>query len=331
MTGRRPRLCSDVAEIRNAIKASLVRVDARAVTVACSGGPDSLVLAVETAFVAPKLGKSVSAVIVDHCLQPGSAGVAARARAAVEERGIDAHVARVDVTRTAHGIEADARAARYRVLDACPGPVLLGHTRDDQAETVLLGLARGSGTRALAGMRGRRGKYLRPLLDIPRSSIVRAADAEGLRPWHDPMNDDESFARVRIRRELLPLLEDRLGPGIAAALARSAEQCGDDADALDDIAAGIFDSVTGDSDDARIDAVRLAGESAAIRRRVLLRAAVRAGADAAAMARVHVVGLDRLVGDAGGDSGSGPAISLPGGLSARRDAGFIRFTRVGGD
>lgn len=327
MTQRRPRLSQDVADIRNAIKSSLGGLDAAEITVACSGGPDSLVLAVETAFVAPRLGKIARAVIVDHCLQPGSAETAARARAAVESRGIEARVERVTVTPTASGIEADARRARYRVLGACPGPVLLGHTRDDQAETVLLGLARGSGTRALAGMRSRRGKYLRPLLAIPRSSIVRAADAEGLRPWHDPMNDDDSFARVRVRRDVLPLMEDRIGPGISAALARTAEQCGDDADALDQIAGTVFERAVEDVGSVRVHAGRLHGEPAAVRRRVLLRAAVSAGADSAALARVHVLGLDRLL-EAGG---SAAAISLPGGLSARRDGGVIGFTRVDGD
>ncbi|GAB3557907.1 tRNA lysidine(34) synthetase TilS [Spelaeicoccus albus] len=327
MNARRPRLTTEVADIRGAVKASLDDVEARDITVACSGGPDSLILAVETGFVAAKLGKIVRAVIIDHDLQPGSAEVAVRTAATLSARGIDARIERVRVSRTASGIEADARAARYRVLDACPGPVLLGHTQDDQAETVLLGLARGSGTRALAGMRRSRGKYLRPLLGVPRSVVLRAVDAEGLEPWHDPMNDDPAFARVRARRDVLPLMESRLGPGISAALARSAEQCGEDADALDQMADALAARAVTTGEGVEVRAGELAGSPSALRRRVLLGAAVVAGADASALARVHAVGLDRLVGSASG----GVAISLPGGLSATRYGDLIGFRRVGGD
>lgn len=340
MSAPRPRLATEVADIRNAIKRSLQGTASHEVTVACSGGPDSLVLAVETAFVADKLDRDVTTVIIDHGLQAGSDDVAERTAAVLARRGIETRIERAEVGRTPSGLEADARAARYRVLDACTGPVLLGHTLDDQAETVLLGLARGSGTRALAGMRPERGKFLRPLLGITRAQIVSAADAEDLRPWHDPMNDDLSYARVRARRTVLPLLEEQLGPGIAAALARSAEQLGADADALDDLSDALYDgavpggdavpSVKSRADAGKslaLDVRELGGASAAVRRRVLLRAAIAAGATKQAVARVHIAELERLAGRQAGTI----AVSLPGGLSATREGPYLTIRTVDGD
>lgn len=212
----------------------------RPLLVALSGGPDSVALAAATAFVADRDARSAGAVVVDHGLQDGSDVIAARAAALAYELGLDpVQVVRVDVATgpAAGGPEAAARAARYRVLDAAAAAtdrlVLLGHTRDDQAETVLLGLGRGSGPRSIAGMRRREGRYLRPFLDIDRATTERACVALGLPVWQDPHNLDPSFRRVRLRREVLPLLEDVLGGGVAAALARTADQLRADVDALD--------------------------------------------------------------------------------------------------
>ena len=139
---------------------------------------------------------------------------------------------------TAGGPEAAARTARYAALEAARGdaPVLLAHTLDDQAETVLLGLGRGSGARSIAGMRPYDPPWYRPLLGV-RRSLTHAACAElGLTPWHDPHNADRRFTRVRLRTEVLPLLEDVLGGGVAEALARTATALREDTDALDDLA-----------------------------------------------------------------------------------------------
>ncbi len=139
---------------------------------------------------------------------------------------------------TEGGPEAAARAARYAVLEAARGdaPVLLAHTLDDQAETVLLGLGRGSGARSIAGMRVGDPPWYRPLL-AERRSLTHAACAElGLTPWDDPHNTDRRFTRVRLRTEVLPLLEDVLGGGVAEALARTAAALREDTDALDDLA-----------------------------------------------------------------------------------------------
>jgi tRNA(Ile)-lysidine synthase len=208
--------------------------------VACSGGPDSLALAAAAAVVGTRSGVGVRAAVVDHGLQAGSAEVAATVAATLSGLGLDAVVLQVVLDAAGVGIEAAARRARYAALaaEAVPGEVvLLGHTLDDQAETVLLGLARGSGTRSLAGMPERRDIFVRPLLGV-RAETTAAACAElGLTAWIDPHNSDPRFTRTRVRHRVLPVLEAELGPGVALALARSAELARADADLLDDLAA----------------------------------------------------------------------------------------------
>src|SRR4051794_25048372 len=226
-----------VAAVRVAVRRTLASgVDAGdLVLVACSGGADSLALLAAAAFEAPRAGLRVGVVTVDHCW---SADSSARATAVVEvarRLGADPAVA---VPAPAQRSEGAARAARYAALDASAdryeaSAVLLAHSLDDQAETVLLGLARGSGARSLAGMPASRGRYRRPLLGLRRETLRAAAVAEGLDPWDDPTNADLSFARARARHDVLPVLESALGPGIAEALARSATLLGSDADALD--------------------------------------------------------------------------------------------------
>jgi tRNA(Ile)-lysidine synthase len=209
--------------------------------------------------------------------------------------------------------EDSARRARYTAFDALPpGDVLLGHTRDDQAEQVLLGLARGSGARSLAGMPPRRGRYARPFLDLPRATTQRACAALGLVPWQDPANDDPRFARARARHDALPALERALGPGVAEALARTAAQLRADADLLDELAEAAFA-------EAGLDAKRLAALPAALRTRVLLRAARRAGARD--LTAGHIGAIDALLTDW---HGQGP-VDLPGGLVVTRRCDTLDF------
>ncbi|MBM7366109.1 tRNA lysidine(34) synthetase TilS [Gordonia hydrophobica] len=200
------------------------------VCVALSGGADSLALTA----AAVRAGLEVHAVVVDHRLQDGSGGVADRAAATARSLGATAEVRAVTVTG-AGGTEAAARRARYAALDEARSarPVLLGHTLDDQAETVLLGLGRGSGARSLAGMRPWSRPWGRPLLGIRRAQTRAACAGWELPVWDDPHNDDPRFTRVRVRSEVLPLLDDVLGGGVAEALARTATQLQDDLDALD--------------------------------------------------------------------------------------------------
>ncbi|MFP5071797.1 tRNA lysidine(34) synthetase TilS [Pseudonocardia nantongensis] len=207
--------------------------------VGCSGGADStaLLLAVRAIVSGPVL-----AAVVDHGLQDGSAARSAELAGRLRASGVDADVHPVTVTGPG-GTEAAARRARYAALAAArphpDSPVLLGHTLDDQAETVLLGLARGSGARSMAGMRPWAAPWLRPLLGVRRADTVAACAEAGVTVWDDPHNADPRFTRVRIRREVLPLLDDVLGGGVPAALARTAGQLRDDDDALSGWAAGL--------------------------------------------------------------------------------------------
>lgn len=236
--------------------------------VACSGGADSLALAATAAIVARRRKLPLRAIVVDHSLQQGSADVAAAVVAQLAGIGIRAEVLAVTVSASGDGIEAAARHARYAALDAAAKPdevVLLGHTLDDQAETVLLGLARGSGTRSLAGMPARRGRFLRPLLGV-RAEVTRQACLElGLQPWSDPHNAQPRFTRVRVRQRVLPALEAELGPGVAEALSRSAELARIDADLLDELAARELAGRDGD----QLDCAWLAGLPQALLSRVL--------------------------------------------------------------
>jgi tRNA(Ile)-lysidine synthase len=230
--------------------------------------------------------------------------------------GVDrAEVATV-VVGAAGGPEAAARQARYAALDSVAtavdaAAVLLGHTRDDQAETVLLGLTRGSGSRSLSGMARRSGRYRRPLLDLARTDTIAACRAESIDFWDDPHNDDPAFTRVRIRRRVLPVLEAEAGPGVAAALARTAGLLREDADALDAIAGEAL-AAARDVGGLRVDV--LAGLPSAVRRRVLRAAAVEAGCPPAELFQRHVAAVDALVTGWRGQRG----VDLPGRIRARR-------------
>ncbi|MCC6494775.1 MAG: tRNA lysidine(34) synthetase TilS [Propionibacteriaceae bacterium] len=256
--------------------------------VACSGGPDSLALAAAAAVVGGRRGLAVRAAVVDHGLQPGSAAVAAAVRQTLAGVGLDATVLRVTVEADGQGVEAAAREARYAALAAAARPgevVLLGHTLDDQAETVLLGLARGSGTRSLAGMPSRRDAFVRPLLGL-RAETTRAACLElGLRPWTDPHNAEARFARTRVRHRVLPVIEAELGPGVALALARSADLARADADLLDELAAGELAGHPG----PQLDCDWLAGLPPALLSRVLRDWLRAAGAADLSAARIGAV------------------------------------------
>ncbi len=293
--------------------------------VACSGGADSLALAAALAFEAPRLGLRCGGITVDHGLQAGSADQAARVMTTLAAMGLDP-VQSVRVSPAGPGgPEAAARAARYAALDdaaarLAAAAVLLGHTLDDQAETVLLGLARGSGARSLAGMPVRQGRYLRPLLGIRRAQTSAACAAVGLEPWADPHNCDPAYARARVRHQALPALAAALGPGVAEALARTACQLRDDADVLDALAQAESARLRGR--DGALDADGLAGLPAAIRTRVLHAAATAAGCPAGALTARHVAVLDALVTQWHGQRWA----DLPGGVRGQRRCGKLIFT-----
>ena len=320
------------------------------VLVACSGGADSLALAAALAFEGPRLGLLGGGVTVDHGLQPGSAQQARKVTTALAAMGLDPTM-RIGVTVARRrgdgpagagplpgdghsgypGPEAAAREARYRALDQAAADtgavaILLGHTADDQAETVLLGLARGSGARSLAGMPERSGRCLRPLLGVGRAQTRAACAALGLEPWDDPQNADPGYARARVRHRLLPALESELGPGMAEALARTARQLRADADFLDSVAKTEAERIAAaGSGQLPVDA--LAALPQAIRSRVLKNAAVAAGCPAGGLTARHVAGLDALVTAWRGQRWT----DLPGGVRGQRRYGKLLFSRAEGE
>ncbi|GAB7067951.1 tRNA lysidine(34) synthetase TilS [Mycolicibacterium hodleri] len=273
---------------------------------ALSGGADSLALAAVAARVRPTV-----ALIVDHGLQAGSDAVANAARdQALGLECVDAQVIRVDVG-SAGGPESAARAARYAALEEARdgAPVLIAHTLDDQAETVLLGLGRGSGARSIAGMLPYDPPWGRPLLGVRRSVTHGACEELGLAPWHDPHNDDPRFTRVRLRNEVLPLLEQVLGGGVAEALARTATSLREDTETLDELAADALATVgSGEGVDSRLHVGRLSALPAALRRRVIRRWLLDGGGSGLTDAQIR--GVDRLVVDWRGRGGVAVGSSL---------------------
>lgn len=285
--------------------------------VAVSGGADSLALAAVVGFFARRRGSDARAVVVDHGLQDGSREVAARAAAQCEALGLPATVRAVEVRDFGSGPEDAARVARYRALhaEADGAPILLAHTLDDQAESVLLGLARGSGPRAIDGMRPASGALRRPFLALRRAETERLCELHDVEPWHDPHNADPAYRRVRVRRELLPLMEDVLGGGVAEALARTAGLVRTDADLLDAMACAATPS-----SGAIEDVTAFADLDPAVRLRVWRRLAVVAGASAGELSQAHTLALDALLTARGGTR-----IELPGHVAAVRDGRGVRF------
>jgi tRNA(Ile)-lysidine synthase len=324
-------LAAPVAAARNAVRRCLGHAamppDAL-VLVACSGGPDSLALAAATSFVAPRLGLRAGLFTIDHGLQAGSVDRASDVVTWAASAGLaPTSMVTVDATPHGDGPEAAARRARYEALATAARrdhavAVLLGHTREDQAETVLLALARGAGVRGLAGMPSRREihgvPFLRPLLDVARADTVAACAADGLVPWADPHNEDPRFARSRVRAAL-PLLAELLGAGVVTNLARSARLVANDASALDQWASNAITQASDGGGSLRVAA--LAEMPSAIRTRVLRAFAHDLGAPPGALAATHIAALDALVVDWHGQG----AVALPRGiLVARRDGRLTR-------
>ena len=317
-------MTDSIVAIRNAVKPHLARLEAGdTVLVAVSGGADSLALASAILTESKQYAITAIAVTIDHQLQSGSDVQAEKVEKQLKEMGYGKVIVKKVVVTTESGLEAGARDARYEALSACAAQekatkVFLGHTRDDQAESVLLGLARGSGTRSLSGMSVENGIYLRPLLQITREETVAACSELGIEPWNDPHNGNTDFSRVRVRNEVLPVMEEKLGPGISAALARSAGILRDDADALDEIA----QSEISVSDLANLDCEHLSTLSRAIRSRVLRAALYAAGAPSGSITADHLAGVEALVTSWHGQG----ALSLPGGVKVERISGRLSLS-----
>jgi len=307
--------------IRSAVRECLSSCSAGdTVLVAVSGGADSLALAAALVPESKNLLINLVGVTIDHQLQENSGEQATKVFKQLSELGIaQIEIVKVNV-ELVDGLEASARRARYAALDAAAEKynaklVFLGHTLNDQAESVLLGLARGSGARSLSGMARCTGKYCRPLLEITRSETLAACDENNLTPWVDPHNSDSSFARVRVRTDALPKLEESIGPGITEALARSADLLRDDADALDGWAA----QAAAEFDLTDLDITQLADLPKAVRTRVLRMAIYAAGAPMGSITAEHVASVEAFVTSWHGQG----ACSLPGGVKVSRISGRL--------
>ena len=326
----RPRLTPAIASVRSAVRLHIANHAASGneespILVGLSGGPDSLALAAATAFEATRAGVRAGVVIIDHGLQPGSADVAARAADQARSLGLDPVIVRAVLVGAAGGPEAAARHARYAALvtaaaEIGAGRVFLGHTLDDQAETVLLGLARGSGASSLKGMESVSGLYCRPLLGLRRTVTESFCRDSQLQPWHDPQNLDERFTRVRVRQSVLPMLERELGPGIAEALARTATNVREDSEALDQFAEDQLEELAEHAEAGISLPVRaLAANPAALRQRII-RATVEAEFGVG-LSRAQTIEVARLVTNWHGQK----RVDLPG-VKVERLGGLLVFS-----
>ncbi len=303
--------------LRSAVRAALGKFSpGDLILVAVSGGADSLALAEAAKLEADKLALKLIGININHQLQVGSE---IQSMKVVEQLSFPCEVRNVTV-ELVDGLEASARRARYQALEdfakeSGAVAILLGHTKDDQAETVLLGLARGSGARSLSGMAFENGIYLRPFLNITRAQTVAACRELNLIPWNDPHNDDLNFLRVRVRKKVLPNLEQELGPGISEALVRSAALLRDDADALDHLAQEFWQK------DRSLDVEPLAKLPKAIRTRVLRIALLESGVTQLSSDQIGQV--EALISNWKGQG----EVSLPAGVKVSRISGRLTLSK----
>ena len=304
--------------IRNAVKPYLEKLEAGdTFLVAVSGGADSLALAAALLIEAKPLALNAVAVTVDHQLQENSSAQAEKVSEQLKGLGYGQVIIKKVVVTTESGIESGARDARYQALmesakETKAVKVFLGHTHNDQAETVLLGLARGSGARSLSGMAIENGIYIRPLLALTREVTEAACQSAGIEYWNDPHNLNTEFTRVKVRLDVIPYLEEHLDPGISRALVRSAALLRDDADALDEWA---------EREATDLDCQRLAALPRAIRTRIIRKAALAAGAEQLTYEQVGAV--EALISAWRGQG----AVSLPGGVKVERISGRLSLSR----
>lgn len=309
-----------MAVARHAVRADLAELTAGdKILVACSGGADSVALAFAIAKEAPTKAISIYAITIDHGLQPGSSAQAQKVAKWLGDLGYrQVSVVKVEVG-TAGGLEAAARDARYAALETEAeqvgvSAIYLGHSMDDQAESVLLGLGRGSGPRSIAGMEKVSGVYRRPFLGLRRSQLRAACIEAGAPIWDDPQNEDERFTRVGLRK-LMPALEATLGGGVVEALARTADLMREDLSALDAL-------TTQYADQTEAEAAELAPLPTALRKRALRAMALRAGVLAGALTFDHLTRMDALITSWKGQGG----VFLPGGLTFTRKSGRLSFS-----
>lgn len=310
-----------LVDIRSAVRPYLEKLSAGdSLLVAVSGGADSLALAAAVIAESKDLALRPIAVTIDHQLQDGSAAQAARVAEQLTSLGYADVISRKVSVDQSSGLESGARDARYDALheiasEVNASQIYLGHTRDDQAETVLLGLARGSGARSLSGMAAVNGKIIRPLLNLTRELTEQVCRDLNIEIWNDPHNLNQEFSRVRVRTRVLPVMEEEMGPGISQALARTAALLRDDADALDQLAEQAVGGLN--LSDLEIDYLLLLPK--AVRTRVLRKAIYAQGAPGGAITADHVSAVEALITSWHGQG----EVSLPGGVKVARISGRL--------
>jgi len=313
-------MASASVAVRSAVKPHLEKLEAGdSFLVAVSGGADSLALAKAIFIESQPLALNAIAITIDHQLQENSHLQAEKVSAQLKEIGYVQVIVQKVVVSLDSGLEAGARDARYAAIaqsveETKAVKVFLGHTHNDQAETVLLGLARGSGARSLSAMAAENGMYLRPLLSITRNETEAACDEWGLKYWNDPHNLNTEFTRVKIRREVIPYLEEHLDPGISRALVRTASLLRDDADALD---------LWAEREATDLECERLATLPKAIRTRIIRRAALAAGATPGKLTYEQIGAIDALICAWKGQG----EVSLAGGVKVERISGRLSLSR----
>ena len=296
----RKRLSPAQGLIRLAVRTSLTSntKPGQKLLIAVSGGADSLALAAACEFEAKKLGLKIAAAVIDHSLQKGSDKVAAQTAKTLAALGFEEVVVKKIAVGKAGGPEAAARTARYTALETLRQKtksnfVVLGHTASDQAETVLLGLVRGSGSKSLSGMSEKTGVLLRPLLGIERATTEAFCKDSGIKYWSDPQNKDEKFLRVMIRKHVLPFLEKQLGGSVAASLVRTSDQLREDNSYLESQADKSFKKYAKVSGSGiSFDAKAIEKLPAAILNRVIKKALDGFGSESS---RTHVLAVSDLV------------------------------------
>jgi len=306
---------------RSAVAPWLEKCEAHSkVLVGCSGGADSMALTIALKFECASREITLIPVVVDHGLQENSAAIALNVIAELKRLGFSEIYSERAQVEMVDGLEASARRARYQIFHKAlenygAKYFFLGHTQNDQAESVLLGIARGSGTKSLSGMPDVNLPFIRPMISLSREITVAACSESGISIWEDPHNLDQRFARVRVRENILPIMEREIGPGISQALARSAKILRQDAQALDQWASEVFSAM--EPSDLEIEA--LAALPVAVRARVLRLAIYAAGAPSGSITADHLAPIEALVTDW---KGQGPT-SLPGGVKVARISGRL--------
>ena len=314
-------------ELQNAVQNLLKDLDpGDLVLVGCSGGADSLALVWTTSVVGKRLELKTGAVIVDHQLISESNDVAQNAKKQCEELGIEkVIIKKVEVNQTNEGLEAAARIARYEAFENVlhetnAKVILLAHTQDDQAETVLMRLTRGSGAKSLSGMSAISGKYLRPFLHLRKKIVHDSLDVIGMKAWQDPANFDNQYLMVKVRQELMPKLIEVLGEGAISSLDKTSQLLRLDNQALDDLAQKFVDA----QDDVKKNGLKvkeLENLPEAIRTRVLKICAVASGVHPGPFSFEHIEAIDALVKNWHGQGN----VDLPGFIQATRVDGSLRF------